>query len=175
MPQDSKFEYAARMEALHSSESRLDRRHKSLGRVNVAIALVALGVLGVALGFGSVSILWVLVPGGALVISETIHARALRALRQCRRAIAFYERGLARLENRWMGTGESGEHFLDPSHPYSRDLDLFGQGSLFELLCTTRTGTGEAVLARWLLAPATVEEIHARHAAVADLRERKIG
>ncbi|HEV2248095.1 MAG TPA: DNA mismatch repair protein MutS, partial [Terriglobia bacterium] len=80
--------------------------------------------------------------------------------------------GLARLENRWMGTGESGERFLDPSHPYARDLDLFGQGSLFELLCTTRTSTGEATLSRWLLAPATVEEIYGRHAAVADLRER---
>jgi len=172
MPQDPKSEYAARLQALHDSESRLDRRHKSLGRLNVAIALAGLGVIVVALGFGSVSILWVLVPGGALVASEVIHARALRALQQCRRGIAFYERGLARLENRWMGTGESGERFLDPSHLYARDLDLFGQGSLFELLCTTRTGTGEAVLARWLLAPATVEEIHARHAAVADLRER---
>ena len=172
MPQDPKSEYAARVQALHDSESRLDRRHKSLGRLNVAIALAGLGVIVVALGFGSVSILWVLVPGGALVASEVIHARALRALQQCRRGIAFYERGLARLENRWMGTGESGERFLDPSHLYARDLDLFGQGSLFELLCTTRTRTGEAVLARWLLAPATVEEIHARHAAVADLRER---
>ncbi|HEV2246336.1 MAG TPA: DNA mismatch repair protein MutS, partial [Terriglobia bacterium] len=139
MPQDPKSEYAARLETLHDSESRLDRRHKSLGRLNVAIALAGLGVILVALGFGSVSILWVLVPGGALVASEVIHARALRALRQCRRGIAFYERGLARLENRWMGTGESGERFLDPSHPYARDLDLFGQGSLFELLCTTRT------------------------------------
>ena len=172
MPQDPKSEYAARLQALHDSESRLDRRHKSLGRLNVAIALAGLGVIVVALGFGSVSILWVLVPGGALVASEVIHARALRALQQCRRGIAFYERGLARLENRWMGTGESGERFLDPSHLYARDLDLFGQGSLFELLCTTRTGTGEAALARWLLVPATVKEIHARHAAVADLRER---
>lgn len=172
MPQDPKSEYAARLEALHASESRLDRRHKSLGRVNVAIALAALGVIVVALGLSSISILWVLVPGGALVASEVVHARALSALRQCKRAIGFYERGLARLENRWMGTGESGERFLDPSHPYARDLDLFGLGSLFELLCTTRTRTGEAVLARWLLAPATVDEIHARDAAVADLRER---
>ncbi|HET9178816.1 MAG TPA: DNA mismatch repair protein MutS [Terriglobia bacterium] len=172
MPQGPESEYAARLEALHVSESRLDRRHRSLGRLNLAIALAGLGVIVVALGSNSVSILWALVPGGALVTSEVIHARALHALQQCKRAIGFYERGMARLENRWMGTGESGERFLDPSHPYARDLDLFGKGSLFELLCTTRTRTGEAVLARWLLAPAPVEEIRARHAAVSELRER---
>lgn len=172
MPQGPETEYPARLESLRVSESRLDRRHKSLGRLNLAIALAGLGVIGVALGSNSVSILWALVPGGALVASEVVHARALSALRQCKRAIGFYERGLARLENRWMGTGETGERFLDPSHPYARDLDLFGEGSLFELLCTTRTRTGETILARWLLAPAPVEEIGARHAAVGDLRER---
>ncbi len=172
MPQDPKSEYAARVETLRRSQSRLNRRHKSLGRVNLVIALAGLVVIVLALDSRSVSILWALVPGAALALSETVHSRALRALQQCQRAIAFYERGLARLDNRWMGTGETGERFLDPSHPYSRDLDLFGQGSLFELLSTARTATGEEALARWLLAPASVDEIYARQAAVTDLRTR---
>ena len=58
------------------------------------------------------------------------------------------------IDNRWMGTGESGESFQNASHPYSRDLDLFGAGSLFELLCTARTQAGQETLAKWLLAPA---------------------
>jgi hypothetical protein len=170
MPHDPKSEYLSRMEALHRSESHLDRRHKSLGRVNLVIALAGLVVIVLALDSRSLSILWALVPGVALVISATIHARTLRALQQCKRAITFYERGLARLDNRWMGTGETGERFLDPAHPYSRDLDLFGKGSLFELLSTARTAAGEEALAHWLLAPAPVPEIHARHAAVTGLR-----
>ena len=172
MPQDPKSEYLARLEALRRSQSRLDRRHKALGRVNLVTALAALVVIVLALDSRSVSILWALVPGAALALSETVHSRALRALQQCRRAIAFYERGLARLDNRWMGTGETGERFLDPAHPYSRDLDLFGKGSLFELLSTARTAAGEEALARWLLAPASVEEIHRRHAAVEELKTR---
>ncbi|MGA8184055.1 MAG: DNA mismatch repair protein MutS [Terriglobia bacterium] len=172
MSHDPKTEYVTRLEALRQSQSRLNRRHKSLGRVNLVMALAALVVIVLALDSRSLSILWALVPGAALALSETIHSRALRALQQCRRAIAFYERALARLDNRWMGTGESGERFLDPAHPYSRDLDLFGQGSLFELLSTARTAAGEEALARWLLAPAPVDEIYARHAAVTDLRTR---
>ena len=55
---------------------------------------------------------------------------------------------------------------------YSRDLDLFGVGSLFELLCTARTRAGQETLAYWLLAPASPEVIRGRHAAVAELQHR---
>jgi hypothetical protein len=54
---------------------------------------------------------------------------------------------LARLENRWAGTGEAGTRFLDPDHPYAADLDFFGAGSLFKRLCTARTQAGEETLA----------------------------
>jgi DNA mismatch repair ATPase MutS len=86
--------------------------------------------------------------------------------------VAYYERALARLDNRWMGTGETGERFQNASHAYSRDLDLFGVGSLFELLSTARTRVGEETLAQWLLAPASSDEVRARQAAVVDLRSR---
>ena len=61
---------------------------------------------------------------------------------------------------------------------YANDLDLFGRGSLFELLSLARTRTGEATLAGWLAAPADPPEIQARQAAVEafasalDLREQ---
>ncbi len=100
------------------------------------------------------------------------HERVLKAQRRGERAAAFYERGLARLEDRWAGKGLSGESYLDPAHPYARDLDLFGSGSLFELLCTARTRAGEAALAAWLLHPASPEEVRARQAAAAELGGR---
>ena len=96
----------------------------------------------------------------------------IRKLRYRARAIAFHERGQARLEDRWAGSGESGERFLDPLHPYGRDLDIFGSGSLFELLCTARTRAGEETLAAWLLAAAPVDEVLARQQAVRELEGR---
>src|SRR5207247_9732458 len=57
------------------------------------------------------------------------------------------------------------------SHPYAADLDIFGSGSLFELLNITRTGSGEEILTRWLLEPAGRDEILRRQAAVAELRD----
>ena len=59
-----------------------------------------------------------------------------------------------------------------PHHIYASDLDLFGPDSLYELLCAARTQMGEDTLAQWLLAPADIDTIRARHAAIADLRTR---
>ncbi len=100
------------------------------------------------------------------------HERTRTAERRARRAAAAYERGLARLEDRWAGTGETGESFRDPAHHYAEDLDLFGRGGLFELLSTARTRMGEHTLAGWLLAPAASGMVRERHLAVAELRDR---
>ena len=100
------------------------------------------------------------------------HELVIRARTRAERAAAFYERGLARVEDRWAGTGEAGERFRDAKHIYAEDLDLFGTGGLFQLLCSARTAMGEEWLARWLLAPSAVAAIHERHALIAELRDK---
>jgi hypothetical protein len=91
---------------------------------------------------------------------------------KCNRGINYYERGLARLENKWAGSGITGEKYCDEGHPYAKDIDIFEKGGLFELLCNTRTRTGEEMLATWLLGPGTPNIIRARQEAVAELREK---
>jgi MutS domain V len=91
---------------------------------------------------------------------------------KCDRGISYYERGMARLENRWAGSGITGEKYCDEAHPYAKDIDIFGKGGLFELLCNTRTRTGEEMLATWLLVPGTPNIIRARQEAVAELRDK---
>src|SRR5262249_42868672 len=98
--------------------------------------------------------------------------RAARGWRRARHAIGFYEWRLACLEERWAGQGEPGLRFRNDDHPYATDLDLFGTGGLFELLCAARTRPGEDTLAAWLLEPASLEELRQRQGAVAELRER---
>jgi hypothetical protein len=88
------------------------------------------------------------------------------------RACTHHEHALARMEHRFAGLGRTGERYLDPEHPYAMHLDLFGRGSLFELLSRAQTRAGEDRLAAWLLAPASAEHLRARHAAVDELRSR---
>lgn len=115
---------------------------------------------------------WMVVPASVFLVLVFVHDRALRRWRHAASAVSFYQRGIARLENRWSGRGDDGERFLPESHAYARDLDLFGRGSLFELVCTASTSWGSKTLAEWLLAPATPEEIRSRQAAVEELMPR---
>ena len=117
----------------------------------------------------SISPAW---PAGAWIafgVLAVIHAKQLQRFERARSAERVYLRGLDRLDHRWIGTGRGGDAFAG-DHSYARDLDLFGAGSLFELLNTTRTEAGESTLADWLRAPATAAEVRARQGAVDELR-----
>ncbi len=109
-----------------------------------------------------------LVAGFATLV--VAHAQARRDQQRALQAVRFYERGLARLDWAFAGTGRTGEHFRNPDHPYSDHLDLFGRGALFEMLSNAQTETGVATLAGWLEIPASPAEIRARQAAVEELR-----
>jgi hypothetical protein len=85
---------------------------------------------------------------------------------------AYYEKGTARLQRNWELLDE-GQEFKDPEHFYASDLDLFGRGSLFQLLCSARTQAGRKTLAAWMKSPATREEVLARHAAVSEISVRQ--
>jgi DNA mismatch repair ATPase MutS len=60
--------------------------------------------------------------------------------------------------------------FARANHLYQSDLDILGEGSLFELLSTTRSEVGAERLACYLLDPPTLAEARARQEAVKELR-----
>ena len=149
-----------------------EREHRRLGYARLAVVAAAAAMVWVALVNGAISIAWVLVPIAAFAALLVAGDRLLKRIEHRRRAVRYFEKALARLDGKWMGTGEAGLSYLDDEHPYARDLDLFGKGSLFELLCTARTHIGEDTLARWLLGPAPLEIARARQEAVEELRPR---
>jgi len=122
--------------------------------------------------FSTLPAVWALAPVALLIVARIIHLRYEAAIEIHASAVRHYERGLARMDDRWAGQGREGREFESPTHPYAGDLDLFGRGSLFELLCTVRTRAGEKTLATWLLAPGSPTEIRERQASVRELRER---
>jgi len=142
----------------------------SIARLATAFGFVLL--LWLALGPAVLSLVWLMIPVAVFATLVVLHERVIRARCRCDRAASFYERGLARLTDRWAGQGETGERFLTENHLYSGDLDLFGRGSIFERISTARTRAGEERLAAWLCAPARVAEVRDRHEAVRELMGR---
>jgi hypothetical protein len=111
---------------------------------------------------------WPVVPAVAFLALVVVHAAVLRRIERARRTRQLYERGMSRLDSTWAGAGPDGARFLD-GHPFARDLDLFGAGSLFQLLDTARTEIGEETLAVWLGDGAEIHEVRARQQAIAEL------
>jgi hypothetical protein len=163
--------YKRRVEELKRIQTIEETAEKRLGYAKLAVAFFTVGA-AVLLLYWSKFLVLVLLPAGIFVYLAIRHENRLQRIRERRRSIEFYERGIARMEDRWAGRGETGERFQDPGHSYARDLDLFGDSSLFQLLCTARTRAGEEALASWLLRAAPIDEVAARHGAIADLKDR---
>lgn len=164
--------YEAGLERATAEETTWRRRSSLASRTR----LLCFALLAVAawLSFGTHALpRWSVVPPAlafaALVVA---HDRILKQEGRAARMRRFYEDGLARLDDAWAGRGDTGERYRDPDHPYSPDLDVFGPGSLFELLATTRTRPGSDRLAAWLLEGAAPAAIRERQAAVDELRSR---
>lgn len=167
---DPRLIYSRRLEERRGDLAWRERRHRAMGYLQLAAVVCALAGVWLALANHAFSVLWVFLPAALFVALLVIHDRLLKLAELRRRAVRYFERGLARLDGNWAGTGEAGAQYLDPAHPYAQDLDLFGRASVFELLCTARTHIGEATLAQWLLDPADPETIRARQQAVSELR-----
>ncbi len=169
---DPRGEYEQRLCARRESAATLDRQARALAPARLAAFLALLAAGWLSFIEHAFTPFWTAAPALTFAALVAWHHRLLESLRAARRAVDFYERGLARLDDRWMDDGETGRRFLDPHHPFAGDLDLFGQGSLFQLLNRARTRSGEATLADWLQNPAEGPEVRARQAAVLDLRPR---
>lgn len=169
---DPRSTYSELLPQRRAEIARIVARQRAFGYWRLAVAALAAMVVWLALSAERISIIWLAAPVAAFIVLMIVHDRMERVLDHRRRAERYFEKALARLEGKWIGNGEAGDGYLDPAHPYAQDLDLFGKGSLFELLCTARTHIGEETLARWLLVPAGPPEIRERNQAVAELQPR---
>ena len=170
---DPRADYARHLESRRSSLVEAIRQHVKFGNLRAAVFLASLAAAYAAFSWDLFSGWWLLAFVAAFYWAGAQLERAINARARLGRSVQFYERALARLDGRWAGTGgETGDRFLHDEHLYARDLDLFGESSLFELLSSARTRIGEETLAAWLKAPAEPPVVRARQEAVVELAPR---
>jgi hypothetical protein len=168
-PQTVYSQWALYLDAQASGER---RRERQVSHTRLFVFAVCLAAGWLAFGSHQIPASWTLPPAALFLVLVLLHDRLIRQLRVIDRSIDFFARGLARLDGTWPGQGRSGSSYLDPAHPYANDLDILGEGSLFELLGTVRTSAGEDLLARWLLHPVSAGVARQRQAAVRELIPR---
>ena len=164
-------EYAARKRAREAVAAARERTHVHLGNGKVTLFIAAVIYSGYALNRAPSPLIF----GIGVVVFAALsiwHEVVIRALARAQAAVTYYADGAARIDDRWMRDTPSGDRFRDRDHPYADDLDVFGAGSLFQLLSSCRTPMGEDRLAGWLLHPSPIPDIRERQARVAALRGR---
>ena len=169
---DPRVEYSKRLETYRQIVGTKNRLHIQVGNLKLAVIAAGLVLAWFTLHKELLPSYWMAIPVVLYLALAFWHERILRARSRAESAAAFYRRGIARIEDRWAGTGQTGERFRNPEHVYADDLDLFGRGCLFELLSTSRLPMGESQLAEWLCAPSSTATILERQGLVAELRDK---
>lgn len=83
------------------------------------------------------------------------------------------EDALMRVEGKWTGFADKGDEFIDEDHSYTQDLDIFGQGSLFQWTSFATTFWGRQRLADTLANPIKdKDKIYARQKALEEIANR---
>jgi hypothetical protein len=164
--------FATRLADRKARLAQLDARNARIESIRLGIGASFLIIAWLCFGPAGFNALWLAVPVTGFIALLIYHQRVRIRRTQAQRAVDFYQAGLDRINDQWSGKGTTGARFHVPHHVYGDDLDLFGTDSLYQLLCAARTQLGENILAQWLLAPAALETIRARHVSIADLRTR---
>ena len=163
-------EYQRRLDEASTALKSLSGRDSWLSTLRWLAFLATFVLLG--LGAEKYVPAWLVIPAFlTFIVAVWFHGRCRQHRELSERRVGLYEQGLKRLNDDWIGQRASGERFGDPSHVYSDDLDLFGEGSLFQLICCARTSVGEDRLAAWLKHSSEKKAVVARQQAVAELRD----
>ena len=101
------------------------------------------------------------------------HEKLIERIKYTTLLVDINHSSLQRLNGEWNKFADSGEEFVDDSHSYSGDLDIFGQSSLFQWINTAKTFLGREAL-RDLLSGriGTIHDILERQQAVEELAVR---
>lgn len=169
-PSDPRETYQTKFEERSASVSLLENSDQRLSSWRGISFFATLLLWGVGYSQWNWSAAWVWCSGALFAGFVAYHGRIVGKLQKARLAVDFYSKAIDRLQNNWKEQGTTGERYQDEDHLYTNDLDVFGDGGLFQFINQSRTRLGEDTLAAWLGGPAEKPEILVRQKAIDELR-----
>ncbi len=179
-PFDQEAEYSAREQRFNADADRHAGRSRSVSNLRgLAFAVFVVSLLLAIFGdkggyYGPLS----LISLAAFMALVVWHSRIIAEEDLARRFARVNRDALVRNTGRFAELAETGARFVDAAHPYTSDLDVFGQSSLFQRVSVAHTRVGQEKLAIFFNQPSPVAAVRERQTAVRalapllDLRQR---
>ncbi|MDP5169655.1 MAG: hypothetical protein NWR72_05375, partial [Bacteroidia bacterium] len=164
-------EFLAEVKAAWSGElARLTARYNVLSWSRAAAFLAGIGLTWWLFRTMPIGAIFVgVIALVAFLFLLKMHAEVANARDHLQRKLDIVAEEEQILSWQWLQR-DGGDHYTNPEHEFSFDLDLFGRGSLFQYLHRHSTKIGGDRLANWLMYPPLDRaEIIARQAAVKEL------
>ncbi len=168
--------YSLKKEELQRNIDKLNKNGSFYSLLRLMIFIGAIAVMYIAYKNNNTSFMYLtaLIFGGLFLGVAYRHGRVLEELKHSKARLKVMEKGLARLQENFQDFQDRGEEYIDKDHPYSFDLDIFGEGSLFQRINGSSTYLGRERLASELNGTYkfTKEEIEERQEAIEELADK---
>ena len=167
--------FTNRLQYFRSQEEKQKKLFNKISNIRMFVFLIGVGITSAcfvkaASFYGYSALLVSLILFSYFVFK---HQKIARELKKIICKIEINEKYLSRMDGSWTGFTEIGQEFIDPSHPYSSDLDIFGEKSLFQWINVAYTFYGRKALKNLLAAPEkNVTLVKRRQNAVAELTKK---
>ncbi|MDF2985040.1 MAG: mismatch repair protein MutS domain protein [Eubacterium sp.] len=164
--------YQRRVNAYGKKLEIYSRKSGSIGNYKLLLfftGIAATAVLYIMKLHIFMSALLVLFIAGFIYLS-IVHNKLIRIKNYSQAMFQINNMCLKRAKGLWTAFTDTGEEFENHDHRYTYDLDLFGKGSLFQMINMTTTFSGRQSLAEIILKPLdNAEAIVQRQQAVKEL------
>jgi len=141
----------------------------SIARMAVIAAIITLGYFSIKDGQNRPAYIWAIVGGSAIfILLMNRHNLLSEKKKRAEAIVAINDNEITFLENKHLPF-DNGIEFINTAHPYSHDLDLFGNRSLFHNLNRTYTYKGKQKLSSLLLSLLPNKEIVDNQEAIKEL------
>lgn len=162
--QERKSHFSAEVQSLNKSINLIANL-----RIAVALAFLTLAYFA----FSKYDLFYALVPLlVAFIVLVRKHSTLFTRKTHAVNLLRIQENELAILDGDY-SRNASGSAFADVRHPFTNDLDIFGEGSLFQFINRCHTLSGKQRLAQLLsTSPSNAEAVRARQEAIKELAER---
>lgn len=132
--------YERRRDEFRAQLQRIKKRINRVSNIRLVLALVTIALIYA--GFTEPYAFYLaILTGGAFVWLVLHHGRLFAEKTHLENLVKLNEGERKALQGDY-SFFDGGNEFIDPHHPYTHDLDIFGEGSLFQTLnrCNTREG-----------------------------------